>query len=178
VEEDPRITWFSSADRVKRRAAIIELVELTTQASDLRKKFAAADTGLTLLQTSWKKPDAPKIPDDVKKQADSLKKTLDDLRPLFASRNFFEPPPPEERKAELLKPEPDFILPALMQRVQQQISGLENFAAAPSGQQLKQMENIKAAISDATQRVEKMRAEAVRLNDALNAAKVPFLVVP
>ena len=50
----------------------------------------------------------------MKKSAEALKKTLDDLRPLFATRNFLEPMSAEERKAELLKAEPDFVLPALM----------------------------------------------------------------
>jgi hypothetical protein len=87
VEEDPRITWFPAADHAKRRAAINALVEMTKQADALRKKFTAADTSLTALQASWKKPDSAKVPDDVKKQAEALKKSLDDLRPLFASRN-------------------------------------------------------------------------------------------
>ena len=84
VEEDPRITWFSAADRAKRRAAINQLVEMTRQADELRKKFTAADSSLTALETAWKRPDAAKVPDNVKKMAESLKKSMDDLRPTFA----------------------------------------------------------------------------------------------
>jgi len=178
VEEDPRITWFSAADRAKRRAAINDLVAMTKQADELRKKFTAADTALTSLQTSWKRPDAPKVPDDVKKAADSLKKSLDDMRPLFASRNFFDQPSPEERKAELAKPEPDFVLPALTQRISQLIQGLETFAAAPSESQLKQNAVVKLAIADAAQKMDKLRGEVVKFNDTMNAAKVPFVPVP
>ncbi|HKE25504.1 MAG TPA: hypothetical protein VKB88_24260 [Bryobacteraceae bacterium] len=177
VEEDPRITWFSTADRSKRRAAITELTEMMKQADVLRKRFNAADSGLNALQTAWKKPDAPKIADDVKKQADALKKTLDDMRPSFATRNFFEPPPPEERKAELLKPEPDFVLPALMQRVTSQISGLEAFSAAPSDAQLHQIAMVKTALADASKQVDAMRQQVAHFNDTLNAAKVPFISV-
>jgi hypothetical protein len=36
LEEDPRVAWFSSADRAKRRVAINELVEMTKQADGLR----------------------------------------------------------------------------------------------------------------------------------------------
>jgi hypothetical protein len=178
VEEDPRITWFSAADRAKRRTAIDGLVGMTKQADLLRKRFSAADSGITALQTAWKKPDAPKVPDDVKKSADALKKTLDDLRPLFAARNFFEPPPPEERKAELLKPEPDFVLPALMQRVSSQISSLEAFSAAPGDAQLQQIALVKAALADAGKKVDAMREQVAAFNDALNAAKVPFIALP
>ncbi len=175
AEEDPRITWFSAADRAKRRAAINELNGLTKQADDMRKKFTASDSSLTALQTSWKRPDAPKIPDDVRKQADTLKKALDDVRPLFVTRNFFDQPSPEERKAELAKPEPDFVLPALTQRISQMIQGLETFAAAPSADQLKQLAVIHSAVAAAGGEMEKLRAEVAKFNEAMNAAKIPFI---
>lgn len=178
VEEDPRITWFSAADRARRRTAIDGLVEMMKQGDVLRKRFNAADSGLTAIEAAWKKPDAPKIPDDVKKSADALKKTLDDLRPLFAARNFFQPPSPEERKAELLKPEPDFVLPAIMQRVTSQISELESFSAAPSESELQQIALVKASLADAGLKVDTMREQVAKFNEAMNAAKVPFIAVP
>ncbi len=178
VEEDPRITWFSAADRTKRRNAIDSLVELTRQADALRKKFTAADSGLTTLQAAWKKTDAPKVPEDVKKMADGLKAALDDLRPLFATRSFFQPLSADERKAELAKPEPDFVLPALMQRISSEIQGLETFAAAPSESQMKQIAVVRAAVEAAGLRIDAMNRDVTRLNDALNAAKVPFIAVP
>jgi hypothetical protein len=178
VEEDPRVTWFSAADRAKRRAAIEELVGMTKQGDALRKQFMSADSGLTALQTAWKRPDAPKIPDDVKKMTDDLKKTLDEIRPLFALRNFFETPSPEERKAELAKPEPDFVLPALMQRISSEIQGIESFAAAPSESQIKQIALLRTALAEAGQSVDRLRAQVSKFNDAMNAAKVPFIAVP
>ncbi len=178
IEEDPRITWFPAGDRAKRRAAIDELVTMTKQADGLRKGFTSADSGLTALQNAWKRPDAPKIPDDVKKMADDLKKSLDDIRPLFALRNFFEAPSPEERKAELAKPEPDFVLPALMQRISSEIQGLESFAAAPSESQMQQIALLRTALADAGQSVERLRGQVSKFNDAMNAAKVPFIAVP
>lgn len=177
VEEDPRITWFSAADRAKRRMAIDGLVNMMKQADMQRKRFNAADSGLKALESAWKKPDAPKIPDDVKKSAEALKKTLDDLRPLFAGRNFFEPPSAEERKAELLKPEPDFVLPALMQRVSSQISALEAFSAPPSDAELQQIALVKAALAVAAKNVDAMREQVAKFNDAMNAAKVPFIAM-
>ncbi|MBV8820227.1 MAG: hypothetical protein JO022_17835, partial [Acidobacteriaceae bacterium] len=178
VEEDPRITWFSAADRAKRREAINELVGMMKEADILRRKFTAADAAVTGLQNSWKRPDAPKVSDDLKKQAAELKKKLDDIRPTFAARNFFEPPPLEERKAELLKPEPDFVLPALTQRINQQITGVENFAAAPSESELKQIAVVKAAVAKADQDIAGLRAEVVKFNEAMMAARVPYVPVP
>ena len=178
VEEDPRITWFSAGDRAKRRAALNDLVEMTKQADALRKKFTAADGSLTTLQNSWKRPDAAKVSDDIKKQADALKKSLDDIRPLFAARNFFDTPSPEERKAELAKPEPDFVLPALPQRISQLMQSLETFSAAPAESQLKQIAVVKTAIADAGRSMDRLRDQVTKFNDAMNAAKVPFVAVP
>jgi hypothetical protein len=178
VEEDPRITWFTSEDRAKRRAAISELVELTKQADGLRTKFAAADAAVTGLEAGWRRPNAPKVPDAVEKQAEDLKKRLDDMRVTFTPRNQGDQPSPEERKAELLKPEPDFVLPALLARINQQINSLDNFAAAPSDSDLKQITVIKAAIAAADQGITDLRAEVVKFNEAMNAAKVPFVPVP
>jgi hypothetical protein len=180
VEEDPRITWFSSADRAKRRAAIDDLVDLTKQADALRKKFTGADAALTSLQASWKRPDAPKIPDDVKKMAESLKTSFDDLRPMFANRGFGpeQQAPLEERKAELAHPEPDFVLQPLANRVSQLINQLDSFAAAPSQTQLQQVALVKTAIAGAGRSLDQLRTQVVRFNDALNTAKVPFVPVP
>lgn len=180
VEEDPRITWFTSEDRKKRHAAIDELVELTKRADSLRNKFTAAEAAVTALQTAWKRPDAPKVPDTIKKQAEDLKKRLDDLRPTYTPRNQGgeRQLSLEERKAELLRPEPDFVLPALAQRINQQINSLDNFAAAPSESDLKQIALIKSAVAKADQDMAQLRADVVKFNDALSAAKVPFVPVP
>jgi hypothetical protein len=178
VEEDPRITWFTSEDRVKRRAAIGELVELTKQADKLRTKFAAADAAVTGLEAAWKRPDAPRVSEGIKKEAEDLKKRLDDMRVTFVPRNQADQPSPEERKAELLKPEPDFVLPALLARINQQINSLDNFAAAPSDSDLKQITLIKAAVARADQEVAELRVEVMKFNEAMNAAKVPFVPVP
>jgi photosystem II stability/assembly factor-like uncharacterized protein len=181
VEDDPRITWFSQADRAKRRAAIDELVGMTKDADALRKRFNTADASLTSLETSWKRPDAPKIPDDVKKLADSLKKSFDDLRPTFANRGFGGGEPqvsPEERKAELARPEPDFVLPALTNRVSQLINQLEGFSAAPSQTQLQQIAMVKTAIAGAGRSLDQLRDQVVKFNNAMNAAKVPFVPLP
>ncbi len=178
VEEDPRITWFPAADRAKRRAAINELIEVSKQANDLRRKFTAADTGVTALQTSWKKPGASKMTPQVTELAASVKRSLDEMRPLFTARNFFDAQSPEDRKAEFERPEPDFVLPSLPQRISQQVQGLESFAAAPSESQMKQIALVKAAVNGAAQATEKLVAEVNKLNEGMNAAKVPFVSIP
>ncbi|HML16574.1 MAG TPA: hypothetical protein VK419_06095 [Bryobacteraceae bacterium] len=180
VEEDPRITWFSAADRAKRRAAINGLVEMTRQADALRKKFTASDASLTALENAWKRPDANKVPDNVKTMAASLRKSMDDMRPAFAGRGFGgeQQMSAEERKEMLSRPEPAFVLQPIVNRVTQLINQIESFSAAPSRTQLEQIAIVKQAIAGAGQKIDELRQQVVKFNDAMNAAKVPFVPVP
>jgi hypothetical protein len=179
VEEDPRITWFSAADRAKRRVALNELTEMTKQADTLRKKFLAADSSLTALEAAWKRPDAPKIPDGVKKMSESLQKSITDLRPTFVNRGFGEGAlSAEERRETLSRPEPDFLLPAIANRVQQVMNQVDSFSAAPSQTQLEQIAIVKKALADSAQKLNALGQEVAKFNDAMNAAKVPFVPVP
>jgi hypothetical protein len=181
VDEDPRIDWFSAADRAKRRAVIDELVNMTRQADVLRKKFTAVDTQFTAYETAWNKPDAPKMPDTVKKAAATLKTKLSELRPTMAQRGFGGgggPPAPLSAE-ELAKPEPDFVLPAIPGRVQGAIRELESTSTAPDKAQLHQVELVKEALANATQAIDRLLSEDVaRLNKAMSDAKVPYLSVP
>lgn len=180
VEDDPRITWFSQADRAKRRAAIDELVTMTKQADALRKRFTGADSSLTALENSWKRPDAPKVPDNVKQMAEALKKSMGDLRPMFVNRGFGgeQQLSPEERKEQLSRPEPDFVLPALTNRVSQLINQLESYSAAPSPAQVEQIGVVKTAIASAGRSLDQLREQVVKFNEAMSAAKVPYVPVP
>lgn len=180
VEDDPRITWFSAADRAKRRTAINDLVVLAKQADEQRKKFTAADSSLTALEASWKRPDAAKVPDNIKKMADSLHKSMSDLRNDFANRGFGgeQQMSADERKEVLSRPEPEFVLPPLGNRVNQLTNQLESFSAAPSQTQLEQIAIVKKAIADAGQKLNALGQEVTKFNEAMNAAKVPFVPVP
>jgi len=179
VEDDPRITWFSAADRAKRRGAVDQLMEMTREADALRKKFAASDAALTALEAAWKRPDAAKPPENIRKMADALKESLDEARSTFVNRGFGEQQvSAEERLAELARPEPAFVLPALPQRVQQLMNQLESYSAAPSETQLHQIAVVKTAIADGSKKLQALGAQVTKFNEAMNAAKVPFVPVP
>ncbi len=179
VEDDPRITWFSAADRTRRRAAIAELMDLAKQADDIRKKFTAADTALKSLTDAWKKPDSWKAPAALTKMAEDLKQKLDDLRPNFAGAGRgFAPPSPEEMKELLKKPEPKFVLPPLNQRINQLINTIDGFSAAPAKSQVDQIALVKTAVADASQRVDKLvKEEVARFNKAVNEAQAPAIYI-
>jgi photosystem II stability/assembly factor-like uncharacterized protein len=178
VEEDPRVTWFSAADRAKRRAAIDQLAEMMKQTARLRDQYTAADSGLKALEASWKKPDAPAIPANVKAMAKSLQASIEGLRPLFAMRNFFAPPSPEERKAELAKPEPEFVLQPLNRRISEEMDSLEGFSEAPSATDLDQIAVLRTAIGEAGHKLDALREQVTQFNRAMNTAKVPYIAMP
>jgi len=52
------------------------------------------------------------------------------------------------------------------------------FEAAPSESQMKQIAMVRSALSEAAQSVDRLRDQVSKFNDAMNAAKVPFLSVP
>jgi photosystem II stability/assembly factor-like uncharacterized protein len=179
VEEDPRVTWFNASDRAKRRVSLNELMEMTSQADTLRKKFAAADSSLSALETAWRRPEAINVPENIRKMAESLKKSLDDLRPTFAGRGLGGPPVSlEERQAMLSRPEPDFVLQPIANRVTQLTDELQSFSAAPSQSELEQIAVVKRAIAEAGQKLSALGQEVAKFNDAMNAAKMPFVPVP
>ena len=166
VEEDPRVTWFSASDRAKRRTALNELMEMSKQADTQRKKFAATDSSLRALEASWR-PDAAHgvtpVPENVKKMAESLRKSLDDLRPAFAGRGLTGPQlSPEERKEMLSRPEPEFVLQPIGNRVTQITDDVQSFSAAPSQTQLEQIALVKKAIADTSRRARSHRTRKSR----------------
>ncbi len=180
VEEDPRITWFSDADRKSRRAAINSLMELSRRAAELRRKFSTVDTALKATADSWKRPDAAKPPPNLAKLAADLKLKLDELRPSFAASGRGGPvQSPEELKERMAKPEPKFQLPGLAQRISQLTSGIDNFSAAPAKSQLDQIELAKQALEAAGQSIDRLiKDDVAAFNAAVSQAKIPAINIP
>ena len=58
------------------------------------------------------------------------------------------------------------------------IQQVETYSAAPSESQLQQLGLVKTAIADASKKIDGLRADVIKFNDAMNAAKVPFVPVP
>jgi hypothetical protein len=85
---------------------------------------------------------------------------------------------PEERKEMLTRPEPDFVLQPITNRVTQMMDDLQSFSAAPSQSQLEQIAITKSAIADAAGKLSSLGQEVAKFNDALSAAKVPYIPVP
>jgi photosystem II stability/assembly factor-like uncharacterized protein len=171
VEEDPRIQ-FSADDRTARRIAIDQLYAMEKTAAKDRKTMQALKDALTAARERWRsdesKPDVPKVPDDIKKQAEELQKKVDALAPKFIRERegLGNAGPPFE-----WKPDP------LPEQVQGLLSDLDGFAAAPGGQQKEKIAELTPLVADASAQLKKLVDEDLaQLNKKMNEAGVPHIV--
>jgi photosystem II stability/assembly factor-like uncharacterized protein len=172
VEEDPRIQ-LSAEDRAARRTAIDQLYDLEKNAAKDRKTMQALKDALNAARGQWKadanKPEAAKIPDDIKKQADELQTKVDKLAEKFIRERegLGNAGPPFE-----WKPDP------LPDQVQGLLSDLDGFAAAPGRQQKEKIAEVGPLVSEASGQLKKLVEEDLaQLNKKMNEAGVPHIVV-
>jgi flagellar hook assembly protein FlgD len=73
VQEDTRVQ-ISPADRAARRKALTQLYEMALTAERGRSSIAWLRTALSNALEAWKRPDAPKVPEEIRKEAEALSK--------------------------------------------------------------------------------------------------------
>jgi photosystem II stability/assembly factor-like uncharacterized protein len=171
VEEDARIT-ISAADRAARREAIAQLYDMAKTTGKDRTTFEGIQTALKAALEQWKKdagkPGAAKIPDDIVKAAEELQKKVDALAPKFVREReaLGNAGPPLE-----WKPDP------LPFQVQDLLSDLDGFSAAPGGQQKEKLAELMPLVNDASAQVKKIAEEDLpALNKKMNDAGIPHIV--
>ena len=170
VEDDNRIT-MSAADRAARHEAIEKLYALAKSTAKDRNTIEGIQTALTNARDQWKKDaakkDATKIPEDIVKAADDLQKKADAaaekyVRPRQALGNAG---PPFE-----WKPDP------LPNQVQSLLNDLDNFSAAPGGQQQERLAELTTLVPEASAAVKAVSDDLAALNKKMNDAGIPHIV--
>jgi photosystem II stability/assembly factor-like uncharacterized protein len=171
VEDDPRFQ-YSAEDRAVRRAAMDQLYSLAKISAKDRKSLEGLKDALNAAREQWKKdaenPNAPKIPDDIRKAADELQKKVDALSPKFVRerQGLGNAGPPFE-----WKPDP------LPDQAQDLLENLDVFNAAPGGQQKERLAELAPLISEASAQVKKLVEEDLpALNKKMNDAGIPHIV--
>jgi predicted transcriptional regulator len=171
VEDDPRLQ-ISAADRAARSEAIAQLYAIAKTTDKDRKTIVGIKDGLKAAREQWKKdadkPDAPKIPEEIKKAADELQKKVDAVAEKYARERegLGNAGPPFE-----WKPEP------LPQQVQGLLRDLDGFWAAPGGQQKERLAELPPLLSEASAQVKKIAEEDLpALNKKMNDAGIPHIV--
>jgi photosystem II stability/assembly factor-like uncharacterized protein len=171
VEEDPRIV-MSAVDRAARREALDQLYAMAKTTDKDRRTIEGIQTALKTAREQWKKdadkPNATKIPDDIVKSADELQKKVDAIAEKFIRerQGLGNAGPPFE-----WKPDP------LPNQVQALLGNLDEFAAAPGGQQKEKLAELIPLVSDASSQVKKIAEEDLpALNKKMNDAGIPHIV--
>jgi photosystem II stability/assembly factor-like uncharacterized protein len=173
IEDDVRIT-MSAADRAARREAIAQLYEMARTAGKDRTTIQGIQTALKAAQEQWKKDSGKvgttKIPDEIVKAAEELQKKVDAVAEKYirAREGLGNAGPPLE-----WKPDP------LPNQLQDLLSDIDGFSAAPSGQQKEKLAELTPLISDASAQVKKIAEEDLpALNKKMNDAGIPHIVPP
>ncbi|HEU0370148.1 MAG TPA: hypothetical protein VFR42_13105, partial [Candidatus Acidoferrum sp.] len=171
VEADPRLP-LNAEDRVARRAAIDQLYAMAKSTDKDRKTILGIQSALTSARESWKKEadkkDGLKIPAEIVKSADDLQKKVNDVALKYRreQQGLGNAGPPFE-----WRPDP------LPSQVQDLMQDLDEFAAAPGGQQKEKLAELTPLVADASAQVKKISDEDLpALNKRMNEAGIPHIV--
>lgn len=170
VEEDSRLE-ISAADRNSRREAIAKLYEMAKNVEKGRDTIVGLKEALTATKEGWKKeadqPNGIKIPDNVKGAMEVLSKKVDELHAKFV------PPAIPMGNA---GPPLEYMPPPLPGRVEALMGEIGSYTAAPSPQEMQQLEDVTKLVDDAMDRLKKLTDEDLpNLNKMMNDAGIPHI---
>ena len=166
VQEDPRISVSSDA-RAARHSAIMKLYDLGHTADGDRTIITGLKSSLKAAMDSWKKPGAPKIPENVQKAAEALAKQVDQLHDKYV---------PPELGLGNAGPPLTYTPPPLPQRVGQLMNAIEGYTAAPTSQEMTELDTISGLVAQDHAAVHKLVEEDLAsLNKMMNDAGIPHI---
>jgi photosystem II stability/assembly factor-like uncharacterized protein len=164
LQADPRIQ-ISDADRAARHDAIMQLYALYQTGNEGQRLISGFKKSLDDALTAWSKPGAPKIPDDIRKQAEALQKKVNDLHGKFVSAGGFGAGGPLH-----------YTPPPLPQRVGRLMSELDGYSAAPTQPEKDEMAAVSQQLGQAMDALHALiNTDLANLNKALNDAGVPHV---
>ncbi len=164
VDEDPRVQ-ISAQDRQARQDAIMRLYALTRTATLDQREINALKTALDAAMAGWKRPGAPKIPDNVQKAADDFSKKVDEVRAKYQGAG------PGEGGGGGAPP----VLPT---RVTRLMGLLESYTAAPNAEEMEEISVLEKEVPAGHEQVQKLVSEDLEnLNKMMNESGVPHIVV-
>jgi len=166
VQDDPRIK-VSTADRAARHDAVMKLYDLGKTADGDRASVVGMKTALTAALEAWKKPGAPKIPENIQKAAEALSKKVEELHGKYV--------PPEQAQGNA-GPPLTYTPPAFPQRIGRLMGSIEGYTAAPTSQEMTELATITQLVGEAHTTVKKLVDEDLAsLNKMMNDAGIPHI---
>jgi photosystem II stability/assembly factor-like uncharacterized protein len=171
VEEDPRVQ-FSDEDRSKRRKAVDSLMSMTKEADASRRRAVAMTTALTNLTDSWKGPNAPTIPEAVRKAADDL---LAKAKKVAA--NFEATGGGRGAGGGSAGPPPAYTPPPVTQKIQRLMFSIDGYSAAPTTRQMADIDECAAQLKKGAEEVNALWDEVPKFNKMMADAGVQYFTV-
>lgn len=171
VIEDPKVV-FSAEDRAKKKAALNQISPLMMQASLAQFTIVNMRTNLNTAIESWRRPGAPRVPENVRKAADDLLKKIDE-----AYVNWGTPPSLVSTASQAGPPLVELPTP-LNQRALQLAFGIEGTSAAPTTWELNQIQILSQRIPEAAGQVRNLSTELEALNKMMREANIPYIAMP
>ena len=172
VEDDPRIS-LTVEERAARRQVINQISQMAGPAVTAQRTIVAMRTAVNNALEAWKRPGAPRVPDNVKQAAEALLKKIDEAYPSWGT-------PPAETTGLGFAGPPMVIRPTPIQtRILQLAAQIEGYSAPPTADQLAQIPILQKLLSDAGAVVRKLATEDLpALNKLMNEAGVPHITIP
>jgi photosystem II stability/assembly factor-like uncharacterized protein len=171
VEEDPRVQ-FSAEDRTKRRQAVDTLITMTKDAEAGRRKAVAMTTALTSLTESWKSPNAPTVPDAVKKAAGDLL-----AKAKKVSETFEAPGGGRGGRGGSAGPPPPYAPPPVTQKITRLMFTIDGYSAAPNARQLADIDQCAAQLKKGLDDLNAVWDEVPKLNKLMADNGVQYFTV-
>jgi hypothetical protein len=142
---------------------------MTKDADAVRRKAVAMNTALTSLTDAWKQPNAPTIPDAVKKAAEDLQARVKNVTAKFENAGG--------GRGGAAGPPPPYTPPPVTQKIARLIGTIDGYSAAPTARQLADIDEAAAQLKSGTAEVNALWDEVPKLNQQMIAAGVPYFTV-
>jgi hypothetical protein len=169
VEEDPRVQ-LTDADRTKRRQTLGTLAGMTRDADAARRRIVGINTAMTAMIDSWKLPNAPAVPDSVKKASDDL---MAKVKPALAT---FEAPGGGGRGGGAGGGGP-FVPPPVTQKIARLMTAIDGYSAAPTARQMADLSEAQAELQAGIAEVNRLWDDVPKFNKLMLDAGVPYFKV-
>jgi hypothetical protein len=139
---------------------------MTRDADAARRKIAGINTALTTLTESWKQPNAPPVPDSVKKAAADLQAKV---KPVLAT---FEAPAGGGRGGG-----GPFVPPPVTQKIARLMTAIDGYSSAPTSRQMADLAEAQTQLQSGIAEVNRLWDEVPKFNKTMQDAGVPYFAV-
>jgi photosystem II stability/assembly factor-like uncharacterized protein len=167
VEDDPRIQ-ISAVDRAERHEALMRLYDLGGRVTRSYQSLLRLKKSLAAALADWGKPDATKIPDEIKAAAEALQKKTGELLD-----KYIPPQPATEGDA---GPPLEIKPPTVLEKLWEISGGVEEYSGKLTEPQKKDIEAVAKLVEGTGQAVSKLiETDLADLNKKINQAGILFI---